>query len=44
MDVIGNRDPNNYMTDTLNALAKVSDPEINVDSVAVMTPYFPNGM
>ncbi|KAK4503374.1 hypothetical protein PRZ48_004289 [Zasmidium cellare] len=39
------RDPNNYMTDTLNALAQAqaSDANINADSVAVLAPYFPNG-
>ncbi|KAI9686680.1 MAG: hypothetical protein M1820_010584 [Bogoriella megaspora] len=37
------RDPWNYENDTLNALAKVTTPGINQDSVAVIAPYFPNG-
>ncbi|KAI9666162.1 MAG: hypothetical protein M1821_004097 [Bathelium mastoideum] len=37
------RDPWDYMNDTLNALDKVTDPNINADSVAVIAPYFTNG-
>ena len=40
-----NRDPGTYESNMLSALAKVkSDSNINRDSVAVMAPYFPNGM
>ncbi|KAF2233729.1 WSC-domain-containing protein [Viridothelium virens] len=37
------RDPWNYANDTLNALEKVTDPNINQDSVAVIAPYFTSG-
>lgn len=40
-----NRDPQTYESNMLSALAQVtSDPNINKDSVAVMAPYFPNGI
>ena len=40
-----NRDPGTYESNMLSALAQVKgDPNINRDSVAVMAPYFPNGM
>ena len=35
------RDPHDYHNQILNALALVEDPEISVDSVAVVAPYFP---
>lgn len=39
-----NRDPGTYMAQTLSALAQVTErPDVNVDTVAVVTPYFPNG-
>lgn len=40
-----NRDPWNYHAATVQALAKASaqDPTKNLDTVAVMAPYFPNG-
>ncbi|RYP53974.1 hypothetical protein DL768_001124 [Monosporascus sp. mg162] len=39
------RDPQNYHAGMLNALIKAtqSDPEISVDTVAVVAPFFPNG-
>lgn len=40
-----NRDPGTYESNMLSALAQVKgDPNINRDSVAVMAPYFPNGV
>ena len=40
-----NRDPGTYESNMLSALAQVKgDPNINKDSVAVMAPYFPNGV
>lgn len=39
-----NRDPGTYMSNMLSALAQVkSDPNVNLDTVAIMAPYFPNG-
>lgn len=39
-----NRDPDTYESNMLSALAQVTgDSNVNKDSVAVMSPYFPNG-
>lgn len=39
-----NRDPGTYESNMLSALAQVTgDPNISRDSVAIMSPYFPNG-
>lgn len=39
-----NRDPDTYQSNMLSALAQVTgDSNMNKDSVAVMSPYFPNG-
>ncbi|KAI9687685.1 MAG: hypothetical protein M1820_010391 [Bogoriella megaspora] len=38
------RDPGTYMANILSALRQVKNrPEVDVDSVAIMAPYFPNG-
>jgi hypothetical protein len=39
-----NRDPGTYQSNMQSALAQVtSDNNINKDSVAILSPYFPNG-
>lgn len=39
-----NRDPDTYESNMMSALAQVTgDPNINQDSVAIMSPYFANG-
>ena len=40
-----NRDPGTYMSNMLSALNNggISDPNINQNSVAIVTPYFSNG-
>ncbi|KAF2239090.1 hypothetical protein EV356DRAFT_523854 [Viridothelium virens] len=38
------RDPGTYMANILSALSQVPNrPDVSVDSVAIMAPYFPNG-
>lgn len=39
-----NRDPGTYQSNMMSALAQVTgDANINKDTVAIMSPYFPNG-
>ncbi|PSK36698.1 hypothetical protein B9Z65_1881 [Elsinoe australis] len=39
-----NQDPGTYMATTLSALSQqISDPNVNLSSVAIMDPYFANG-
>ena len=38
-----NRDPGTYEANMISALKQGNNPDINLDSVAIVAPYFPNG-